>query len=80
MVGDEEGEVIDPTNKAGQLELEITFLAGLVKVDTMLARVNEAPKGSTINLFTRINGPDATVVADRDIFPDGECTHNFIMT
>ena len=64
-------EVIDPTNKAGLLDLEISFLAGLVKVDTMLGRVNEPPRDSTVNVFTRLNGPDATVVADRDIFADG---------
>ena len=64
-------EVIDPTNKAGLLDLEIAFLAGLVKVDTMLGRVNEPPRDSTVNVFTRLNGPDATVVADRDIFADG---------
>jgi hypothetical protein len=63
--------VIDPTNKAGLLELEIKFLGGLIKVDTMLGRVNEPPKGKSVNVFTRLNGPDATVVADRDIFPDG---------
>ena len=73
VLGDEDGEVIDPTNKSGQLDLEIAFLGGLIKVDTMLARVNEPPKGSTVNVFTRVNGPDAVVVADRDIFPDGKC-------
>ena len=65
-------EVIDPTNKAGLLDLEISFLAGLVKVDTMLGRVNEPPRDSTVNVFTRLNGPDATVVADREIFADGK--------
>jgi hypothetical protein len=69
VVGDD--EVIDPTNKAGLLDLEIKFLGGLIKVDTMLGRVNEPPKGKSVNVFTRLNGPDATVVADRDIFPDG---------
>ena len=64
-------EVIDPTNKAGLLDLEISFLAGLVKVDTMLGRVNEPPRDFSVNVFTRLNGPDATVVADRDIFADG---------
>lgn len=41
-------------------------------MDTMLGRVNEPPKGTSVNVFTRVNGPDATVVADRDIFPDGK--------
>jgi hypothetical protein len=70
-------EVIDPTNKAGLLDLEISFLAGLVKVDTMLGRVNEPPRDSTVNVFTRLNGPDATVVADRDIFADGAYLYSF---
>jgi hypothetical protein len=65
-------EVIDPTNKAGLLDLELTFLGGLIKVDTLVARINQPPLGKKINVYTKINGPDAVVLASKDIFADEE--------
>jgi hypothetical protein len=58
-------EVIDPTNKAGLLELELTYLGGLIKVDTLVARINQPPLGKKINVYTKINGPDAVVMASK---------------
>ena len=34
-------QVLDPTNEKGGLDLELTYLGGLVRVNTAMARINE---------------------------------------
>ena len=65
-------QVIDPTNSAGTLDLELTFLFGLLKVDTMLARINEPPIGGDVNVYTRVDATGVVVIAERNIFTDEE--------
>ena len=65
-------QVIDPTNSAGTLDLELTFLFGLLKVDTMLARINEPPIGDDVNVYTKIDATGVVVIAERNIFTDEE--------
>jgi hypothetical protein len=63
-----EEQVIDPTNADGTVDLEITFLFGLIKVDTTIARINEPPVGGDVNVFTRIDATGVSVIAERNIF------------
>ena len=45
---------------------------GLLKTDTLIARINEPPLGGDVNLYTEIKANGVTVFAERDIFADGE--------
>lgn len=67
----DEETVLDPTNTEGNLELELKYLGGFYKVDTIVARINEPSKGGDCNLFTKIVGSEVQVIAERSIFPDG---------
>ena len=67
-----EEQVIDPTNADGTVDLEITFLFGLIKVDTTIARINEPPTGGDVNVFTRVDASGVSVVAERNIFTGEE--------
>lgn len=53
------------------MEIEIQYLFGLVKVNTMMARVNEPPKGSDCNVCTKITGSNVEFIAERDISTNG---------
>lgn len=64
--------VLDPTNRQGQLELELTYLGGLVKVNTILARINEPPIGKDTNVYSRVVGDSIQLIAERDIFAEEE--------
>lgn len=64
--------VLDPTNKLGILDLELSYLFGLLKVPTTIARINEPPPGKDCNVATSIDGARVIVTADRDIFADEE--------
>jgi len=67
-----EEEVLDPTNSAGTLDLEINYAFGLFKVDTTLARINEPPPKGDVNVYTRSRGSFIEVIAERDIFSNEE--------
>lgn len=76
-----DGFVLDPTNSEGVLELELSYLFGLYKVDTAMARINEPTmrRDSSIplgkfdcNVFTRIVKGNVEIVAERDIFAGEE--------
>jgi hypothetical protein len=71
-------QVIDPTNKSGLLDNEISFLGGLITVNVMVARINEPPLGKDVNVCTEISGSGVTVFAERDIFPNGKYQHECI--
>jgi hypothetical protein len=68
----EDDRVIDPTNSAGVLNGEMSFLFGLVKIDTTIARINEPPAGGDVNVYTKVDRGGVTVIAERDIFSDGK--------
>ena len=44
------GNVLDPTDENGKCLEGLTAFGGLIKVSTMLARVNESPKGTRPNI------------------------------
>lgn len=76
-----DGNVLDPTNAEGILELELSYFFGLYKVDTSMARINEPimrkdnliPMGKyDCNVFTRVIQGKLEVIAERDIFPGEE--------
>ncbi len=67
-----EEQVLDPTNEKGGLELELSYLGGLVKVNTAMARVNEPPPRGDCNLFTKVESNQVFIYAERDIFADEE--------
>ena len=64
--------VLDPTNEQGQLELEIPYLSGLYRANTLMARINEPPPRADCNLITRVSGVQVELVAERDLFADEE--------
>eukprot|EP00607_Mallomonas_marina_P002112 CAMPEP_0182432854 /NCGR_PEP_ID=MMETSP1167-20130531/59344_1 /TAXON_ID=2988 /ORGANISM="Mallomonas Sp, Strain CCMP3275" /LENGTH=585 /DNA_ID=CAMNT_0024620863 /DNA_START=48 /DNA_END=1802 /DNA_ORIENTATION=+ len=76
--------VLDPTDKNGALDLELTYLFGLYKIDTAMARINEprmlpnkqqnGNKSYDCNVFTRIEKGSTRVeiIAERDIYVDEE--------
>ena len=70
----DDDQVLDPTNADGVLEGELTYLFGLIKIDTTVARINEPPVGGDCNVYTRIDGSGVRVIAERDIFADGTLT------
>lgn len=67
-----EDTVLDPTNEYGKLDLELSYLFGLVKVDTMMARINEPSPGKDCNVFARMNGAVVEVVTERTIYAEEE--------
>ena len=66
--------VLDPTNDNGDLDLELKYFFGLKSVNTIIARINEPPKGGDCNVYTRVGsgGTSVEVIAERDIFPNTE--------
>ena len=66
----DDDKVLDPTNKSGFLENTLGFL-GLLKTETLIARINEPPLGGDVNLYTEIKSNGVTVFAERDIFANG---------
>lgn len=68
----ESGVVLDPTNSDGNIELELNYLFGIIKVPTVLARVNEPPSGYDCNLYTKINDGNIEFITEKDIFADGK--------
>ena len=64
--------VLDPTNEEGILELEISYLFGLYKVNTAMARINEPPINGDCNVYIRESGSNIKFYAERDIFADEE--------
>lgn len=68
------GDVLDPTNARGLVDLELKYFFGLKKVSTTLARLNEPPKGSDVNCIVKVAGSTVTVIAERNIFNNGECS------
>jgi hypothetical protein len=67
-----EDTMLDPTNAAGSLEMEISYLFGIVKIDTMIARVNEPPPRGDCNLRTKLTPEGIEVATERDIFAGEE--------
>ena len=66
----DEDKVLDPTTRQGVMEDSLSFL-GLLKTDTLIARINEPPLGGDVNLCTEIASNGVTVIAERDIFANG---------
>lgn len=64
-------KLLDPTDQSGLLGLEITYLFGLVKSSTTLARLNEPPYGNDVNAYTRVSDVAVEVITEKDIFSDG---------
>jgi len=52
--------------------MELSYFFGLVKVNTMLARINEPPPQKDVNVYTKITSNGVEVIAERDIFADEE--------
>ena len=67
------GDMIDPTNSRGSIDIELQYLGGLVKVSTTLARINEPPRmpGFDVNCYVKVANRDVAIIAERDIFADG---------
>ena len=61
--------VLDPTNEDGILDVQLSFLFGLIKADTKIARINEPPEGKDCNVYTRVKGAVVEVITERVIFP-----------
>lgn len=68
----DEETVLDPTNAAGILDLEMSYAGGLIKVDTIMARINEPPPKKDCNVYSKITGATIEIIAERDIFSDEE--------
>ena len=66
-----EDKFLDPTDQSGSLGLEISFLFGILKLSTTLARLNEPPQGFDVSSYTRITAERVEVVTEKDIFADG---------
>ena len=64
--------VLDPTNEQGNLELEIPYVFGLYRANTMMARINEPPPKADCNVVTRVSGVQVELVAERDLFANEE--------
>ncbi len=67
-----DNRIIDPTNKYGILEMELSYFFGLVKVNTLLARINEPPPNKDVNVFTKITSNGVEIITERDIFAGEE--------
>jgi hypothetical protein len=64
--------VLDPTNNDGTLDLEVPYLFGLIKVPTILARMNEPPLGNDCNVYAKIKTYGIVeIITERDIFNNG---------
>lgn len=66
-----EDKLLDPTDQNGYLGLEITYIFGILKMSTTLARLNEPPQGYDVSAYTRITADKVEVVTEKDIFADG---------
>ena len=64
--------VLDPTNALGLLDLEVPYLFGVYRANTMMARLNEPPPRADCNVVTRVSGVQVEFVAERDLFADEE--------
>jgi len=64
--------VLDPTNDEGTLDLEISYLGGLVKISTTMARINEPPVGKDCNVYPKVRNEKVEIVTERDIFVNEE--------
>jgi hypothetical protein len=72
-----EAKVLDPTNAAGRVDLNLPFLLGLYKVSTTLARLNEPPEGGDVNCYIRMEGEgEVAIIAERDIIANGTNTQH----
>eukprot|EP01039_Chlorochromonas_danica_P002672 gene2672-2917_t len=61
-------KVLDPTDRRGQLPLQLSYLFGGVKVPTTLARIREPSLPFSDNLYTASRGGDGVeIFASRDI-------------
>ena len=67
-----EDKLLDPTDQNGYLGLEISYMFGILKMSTTLARLNEPPQGYDVSAFTRVTAESVEVVTEKDIFPDGK--------
>eukprot|EP01036_Dinobryon_divergens_P030609 gene30608-39879_t len=67
-----EDKLLDPTDQNGYLGLEITYIFGILKMSTTLARLNEPPQGYDVSAYTRITADKVEVVTEKDIFADEE--------
>lgn len=67
-----DGRVIDPTDRNGQVLLELSYLLGAIKVPTTMCRLNEPVKGMDVNVYTKVNGVNVEIYAERNIFENGE--------
>jgi hypothetical protein len=67
------GDMIDPTNSNGLIDIELKYLGGLIKVSTTLARINEPPRmpGYDVNCYVKVTNKDVAIIAESDIFADG---------
>ena len=64
--------VLDPTNGTGTLQLELSYMFGLIKVPTTLARINEPPEGQDCNVYSNVSEfGNVEIIAERDIFSNG---------
>eukprot|EP01038_Epipyxis_sp_PR26KG_P013357 gene13357-17916_t len=65
--------VLDPTTSENTIELEISYLFGLIKIPTTLARMNEPPLGEDCNVYPQIKEFGLVeIIAERDIFSNEE--------
>ena len=60
--------------------MELSFLFGLLKVDTTLARINEPSVGGDCNVYTKIDGTGVLVIAERNIFAEGNLHEMFLFS
>ena len=63
---------LDPTNENGLVDLELSYMFGLYKANTILARINEPSPGMDVNVISEVRGSDVTFVSERDIMANGE--------
>lgn len=76
---DDTDTVLDPTNANGALPPNINFFFGLLKADTLMARINEPPVGRDVNVYVRQRGSDLEIIAERDILTGGMYMIMFIL-
>lgn len=69
---------LDPTNKDGLLDLELSYFFNLIKVNTILARINEPSVGKDVNVITRVEGSDVIFVTERDISANGKLIQDYV--
>lgn len=69
---DDSDTVLDPTNAEGALPPTISFFFGLLRADTLMARINEPPPGRDCNVYVKQQGSDLEIIAERDIVTGGK--------